>query len=136
MDKQRAKWRKRTVRHWRVRKKIIGTAECPRLSVYRSLNHIYAQLIDDTKGQTLLNISTFTPAIKEALKTSVNSLQDKPESLSRGGNLAAAKVVGKHLGELALKKGIQSVVFDRGMYLYHGRIRALADAARKSGLKF
>jgi large subunit ribosomal protein L18 len=104
--------------HARIRAKISGTAERPRLNVYRSLNHIYAQLIDDQKGVTLVSASTI------ALK------------LKTGGNVAAAKEIGKAVAERALEKGVKKVVFDRGGYLYHGRIKALADAAREAGLDF
>src|SRR6266536_1849566 len=104
--------------HDRIRKKVIGTAERPRLNVYRSLNHIYAQVIDDQKGETI--VSTSTLGLK--LKT--------------GGNVASAKEIGKAIAELAVAKGIKKVVFDRGGFLYHGRIKALADAAREAGLEF
>jgi large subunit ribosomal protein L18 len=102
--------------HNRIRAKLAGTGERPRLNVYRSLNHIYAQVIDDQKGETLVSAST----IKS--KT--------------GGNVAAAKEIGKAVAQLAVAKGIKKVVFDRGGYLYHGRIKALADAAREAGLEF
>jgi large subunit ribosomal protein L18 len=95
-----------------------GTAERPRLNVYRSLNHIYAQIIDDAKGETLLSASSLASKVKT------------------GGNVAAAKEVGKLVAERAIEKGIKRVVFDRGGYLYHGRIKALADAAREAGLEF
>ena len=104
--------------HDRIRKKMQGTAERPRLNVYRSLNHIYAQIIDDAKGETILSAS---------------SLASKAKT---GGNVAAAKEVGKLVAERAIEKGIKKVVFDRGGYLYHGRIKALADAAREAGLEF
>ncbi|MGA2049032.1 MAG: 50S ribosomal protein L18 [Terracidiphilus sp.] len=104
--------------HDRIRRKLAGTTERPRLNVYRSLNHIYAQVIDDQKGETLVSASTL------ALKTKT------------GGNVAAAKEIGKAVAELAVKQGIKKVVFDRGGYLYHGRIKALADAAREAGLEF
>ncbi len=107
--------------HTRIRKKMLGTAERPRLSVYRSLNHIYAQIIDDLKGTTLVAASSIEGA-KEAKKT--------------GGNLASAKEVGKTLAQRAKQKGIDKVVFDRGGYIYHGRVKALADAAREAGLQF
>lgn len=107
--------------HTRIRKKMLGTAERPRLSVYRSLNHIYAQIIDDLKGATLVTASS-TEGAKEAKK--------------RGGNLASAKEVGKTLAQRAKQKGIDKVVFDRGGYIYHGRVKALADAAREAGLQF
>jgi large subunit ribosomal protein L18 len=104
--------------HDRIRAKLAGTTERPRLNVYRSLNHIYVQVIDDSKGETLVSASTVQAKIKT------------------GGNVAAAKEVGKLLAERAQEKGIKKVVFDRGGYLYHGRIKALADAARESGLEF
>jgi large subunit ribosomal protein L18 len=104
--------------HFRIRQKMTGTAERPRLNVYRSLNHIYAQVVDDSKGQTLLSASTVQAKIKG------------------GGNVAAAREVGKLVAERAIEKGIKRVVFDRGGYLYHGRVKALADAAREAGLEF
>ena len=107
--------------HDRIRKKVIGTAERPRLNVYRSLNHIYAQVIDDLKGVTVVAAS---------------SAQGKKGERVTGGNVAAAKTVGKKIAELAKQKGITKVVFDRGGYIYHGRVKALADAAREAGLKF
>jgi large subunit ribosomal protein L18 len=107
--------------HARIRKKVLGTAERPRLSVYRSLNHIYVQVIDDLKGVTLVSAS---------------SAEGKKADRKTGGNLAAAKSVGKAIAERARNKGIEKVVFDRGGYIYHGRVKALADAAREAGLKF
>ncbi len=107
--------------HSRIRKRLAGTLERPRLSVYRSLNHIYAQLIDDLGGKTLVAAS---------------SAEGEKANRRTGGNLAAAKDVGKKLAERAKQKGIEKVVFDRGGYLYHGRVKALADAAREAGLKF
>jgi large subunit ribosomal protein L18 len=104
--------------HDRIRTKVQGTSERPRLNVYRSLNHIYAQVIDDAQGVTLVSASTVASKIKT------------------GGNVAAAKEVGKLVAERAKEKGINKVVFDRGGYLYHGRIKALADAAREAGLEF
>jgi len=104
--------------HSRIRRKLSGTEERPRLNVYRSLNHIYAQVIDDQKGETI--VATSTLALK--LKT--------------GGHVAAAKEIGKSIAEKAVEKGIKKVVFDRGGFLYHGRIKALADAAREAGLEF
>ena len=104
--------------HFRIRQKMQGTTERPRLNVYRSLNHIYAQIIDDAKGETLLSASSLASKVKT------------------GGNVAAAKEVGKLVAERAIEKGIKRVVFDRGGYLYHGRIKALADAAREAGLEF
>ena len=104
--------------HDRIREKLSGTGQRPRLNIYRSLNHIYAQVIDDQKGETLVSAST----LQMKLKT--------------GGNVAAAKEIGKAVAEQAVSKGIKSVVFDRGGYLYHGRVKALADAAREAGLEF
>ena len=104
--------------HDRIRAKIQGTAERSRLNVYRSLNHIYAQVIDDAKGETLVSASTVAAKAKT------------------GGNVMAAKEIGKQVAERAKEKGIKKVVFDRGGYLYHGRIKALADAAREAGLEF
>jgi len=104
--------------HARIREKLSGTSERPRLNIYRSLNHIYAQVVDDQKGETL---------------AAVSSLQLK---LKTGGNVAAAREIGKAVAEKAVSKGIKRVVFDRGGYLYHGRIKALADAAREAGLEF
>jgi large subunit ribosomal protein L18 len=107
--------------HERIRKKLLGTSERPRLNVYRSLNHIYVQVIDDLKGVTLV---------------AANSAEGKKDARTGGGNLAAAKSVGKSIAERAKAKGIEKVVFDRGGYIYHGRVKALADAAREAGLKF
>lgn len=109
----------RIKRHQRVRKNISGTAERPRLNVFRSLNHIYAQIIDDTKGITLVSASTMDKEFKEY-----------------GGNCEAAKAVGKMVAEKALEKGIKAVVFDRGGYVYHGRVASLAEGAREGGLDF
>jgi len=102
--------------HNRIRAKLSGTGERPRLNVYRSLNHIYAQVIDDQKGETLVSASTI--------------------KMKTGGNISAAKEIGKAVAEKAVAQGIKKVVFDRGGYLYHGRIKALADAAREAGLEF
>ncbi len=106
--------------HKRIRKKVEGTPERPRLCVFRSLNHIYVQVVDDAKGATLCAASTV----------------EKSLNLKSGGNLEAAKAVGKTIAERARAKGIESVVFDRGGYLYHGRVKSLAEAAREAGLKF
>jgi large subunit ribosomal protein L18 len=108
--------------HERIRKKILGTAARPRLNVYRSLNHIYVQVIDDLDGHTL--VSAHSAEGKKGEKKQV------------GGNLTAAKEVGKAIALRAREKGITKVVFDRGGYIYHGRVKALADAARESGLEF
>ena len=112
----------RKQRHRRVRKQIVGTPECPRLNVFRSLKHIYAQIIDDSRGHTLAAASTLDAG-----------LQDKVKGLSK---TEQAKLVGELLAERALMRGIKGVVFDRGGYLYHGRIKALAEAARRAGLEF
>ena len=109
-------------RHARVRKKISGTAETPRLNVYRSLNHIYVQLIDDVKGVTLCSASTLEKDVKAAIKD-----MNKTD---------ASKVVGKKVAEKAIAKGVKEVVFDRGGYLYTGRVQAVADGAREAGLNF
>ena len=107
--------------HTRIRKKLAGTAERPRLNVYRSMNHIYAQVIDDLNGKTLVAAST---------------AEGKKATRRTGGNVASAKEIGKVIAERAKEKGVTKVVFDRGGYLYHGRVKALADAAREAGLKF
>jgi len=107
--------------HERIRKKILGTDGRPRLNVYRSLNHIYVQVIDDLHGKTLV---------------AANSAEGTKGEKRTGGNVAAAKAVGKTIAERAKAKGITRVVFDRGGYIYHGRVKALADAAREAGLQF
>ena len=109
-------------RHARVRKKVTGTAQTPRLNVYRSLNHIYVQIIDDVKGVTLCSASTMEKGVKSAIKDMTKT--------------EAAKVVGKTAAEKALKLGIKEDVFDRGGYLYTGRVQAVADGAREAGLNF
>ncbi len=118
VDKNKA----RKKRHLRVRKKISGTPARPRLSVFRSSKHIYAQLIDDISGRTLASASTVDKELAGQLKN--------------GGNVEAARKVGELIAKRAKEKGIEAVVFDRGGYLYHGRIKALADAAREGGLQF
>lgn len=117
--RQRNVIRKRV--HARIREKMSGTAQRPRLNVYRSLNHIYTQLIDDQNGVTIASASSFGK---------------KAEEKVYGGNVEAAKKVGKLIAERAQEKGIKKVVFDRGGYLYHGRVKALAEAAREAGLEF
>ena len=107
--------------HDRIRKKVLGTSERPRLNVYRSLNNIYVQVIDDLKGETIVAAST--------------AVGKKGERVA-GGNVGAAKNIGKKIAEMAKAKGITKVVFDRGGYIYHGRVKALADAAREAGLQF
>ena len=109
----------RAKRHARVRGKISGTAERPRLSVFRSENHIYAQVIDDVAGNTLVSASTVEKSFE-----------------GNGSNIEAAKKIGALVAERALQKGIEEVVFDRGGYIYHGRVQALAEGAREAGLKF
>ncbi|HTT19005.1 MAG TPA: 50S ribosomal protein L18 [Candidatus Sulfotelmatobacter sp.] len=116
-----SKNKKRGFSHDRIRKKLQGTAERPRLNVYRSLNHIYVQVIDDLNGKTLVSAST---------------AEGKKEERRSGGNVASAKAVGKTIAERAKAKGVTKVVFDRGGYIYHGRVKALADAAREAGLQF
>ncbi|MGB4751329.1 MAG: 50S ribosomal protein L18 [Fervidobacterium sp.] len=123
MIKREDRKRLRLMRHKRLRKRISGTPERPRLSVYRSEKHIYAQIIDDTKGVTLVAVST----VEEELRNKLNQ---------KTWNVQAAKEVGKIIAERATAKGIKEIVFDRGGYKYHGRIKALADSARESGLKF
>ena len=112
----------REARHKRVRKRVIGTPERPRLNIFRSLNNIYAQLVSDDDGKTLVAASTIDKKVKEAIKT--------------GGNAQAAAEVGKLIAQRAKKKKIKQVVFDRAGYQYHGRVKALADAAREGGLEF
>jgi len=108
--------------HARVRMKVSGTSDRPRLSVYRSVGHIYTQIIDDRTGHTLVSASSVDKEVKKGLKG--------------GGNIAAAKSVGKIIADRAKAAGVSKVVFDRGGYKYHGRVKALADAAREAGLQF
>ena len=122
MDRIKNKSIAQNKRRRRIRKKIVGTSQTPRLSVFRSLKHIYAQIIDDGKGITLVAASTQSPELKENLPT--------------GGNLNAARQVGGLIARKAKESQVESVVFDRGGNLYHGRIKALAEAAREGGLKF
>lgn len=122
MLKANDKNKNRVERHKRVRKKISGTPEKPRLNVYKSNTNIYAQIIDDTKGKTLVQASSIDKELKETLKN--------------GGNMEAAKAVGSLIGKRAKEKGIEKVVFDRSGYLYHGKIKELGDAAREAGLEF
>ena len=122
MFKKRDRNEVRVIRHARVRKKISGTPEMPRLSVYRSNKHIQAQVIDDTKGVTLVAASTMDEAIKSQL-----------DEVDKKG---AAKLVGKLIGERAVQAGIKNVVFDRGGYVYTGRVASVADGAREAGLEF
>jgi large subunit ribosomal protein L18 len=122
MDQHKAKAKQRLRRRRHVRSKIVGTTERPRLCVFRSSKHIYAQLIDDLRGVTLAAASSQGKDVKTATPY--------------GGNVNAAKAVGKNLAEAAKEKGITKAAFDRGHYRYHGRVKALADAAREGGLQF
>ena len=110
-------------RHKIIRKKIIGTNERPRLSIYRSLSHLYAQIIDDIDAKTIVSLSTLSPDVKDLIKNDA-------------GNIKGAVALGTALAQACIKKGVTKVVFDRSGYLYHGRIKALAEAARKGGLQF
>ncbi|HEB61326.1 MAG TPA: 50S ribosomal protein L18 [Phycisphaeraceae bacterium] len=120
MNKNKLKYAKRVHRRAHIRKKVEGKPDRPRLAVYRSLNHFYAQIIDDFRGNTLVAAST----------------RDKDLGLSKTGDAAAAAAVGQAIAEKAKAAGITRVVFDRGGFLYHGRVKAMADAARKNGLEF
>ena len=122
MDQQKTKHRRQLRRRRHVRSKVVGTAERPRLTVFRSSKHIYVQLIDDASGVTLASASSKS--------------KDVASGLPYGGNIKGSQVVGKKIAEVALAKGITMAAFDRGHYRYHGRIKALADAAREGGLKF
>ncbi len=122
MDPQKKKWDKRHKRHLRVRRKVFGTKERPRLTIYRSLKNMYCQLIDDIEGRTLASASTLSADIKERLP--------------KGGDKKAAELVGQKIATEAKKIGVSAVVFDKGSYKFHGRVKALADAARKTDLKF
>lgn len=122
MIKRADKNKLRKKKHMRIRNKISGTPERPRLNVYKSINHIYAQIIDDTAGITLVSASTLDFALKDRI--------------SNGANKEAAKEVGKLVAQRAVEKGIKTIVFDRGGYIYHGKVKELADSARAEGLKF
>jgi large subunit ribosomal protein L18 len=122
MIKQTSKDETRRRIHGRLRATLMGSASRPRLNVFRSLNHIYAQIVDDATGQTLVTASSVDKEVRATAKT--------------GGNVAAAKTVGKALASRAQSAGIRRVVFDRGGYAYHGRVKALADTAREAGLEF
>ncbi len=110
---------------YRIRKRVQGTSERPRLTVFRSVAHIYVQVVDDMQGTTIAAASTVEPAVKGALAKE-----------AKGGNVAGAKAIGKAIAERLLEKGVKQVVFDRNGFLYHGRIKAVADAAREAGLEF
>ena len=122
MNHFRARRRQRQRRKYRVRKRFRGTAECPRLSVFRSNKHMYVQLIDDQEGKTLAAVSTRDKSLGKAVK--------------KGGNKDAAAAIGKAIAQRAEKAGIKQICFDRGPFKYHGRVAALADAARETGLAF
>ena len=122
MIKIRSRNEMRLHRHRRLRKRVSGTLACPRLSVFRSLKHIYAQIIDDEAGHTLTSASTLDKSLSDSLKNAADQ--------------EAAKIVGRLIAERAIAKGINTVVFDRGGHLFQGRVKALADAAREAGLKF
>ena len=110
---------------FRIRKRVTGTTERPRLTVFRSVSHIYVQVVDDSAGTTLAAASSVEPALKGSLSKEAT-----------GGNVAGAKAVGKTIAERLIEKGVKKVVFDRNGFLYHGRIKAVADAAREAGLEF
>jgi large subunit ribosomal protein L18 len=110
---------------FRIRKRVRGTEERPRLTVFRSVAHIYVQVVNDADGKTIASASTVEPAVKGVL-----------DQAAKGGNVAGAKAIGKTIAERLLEKGVKRVVFDRNGFLYHGRIKAVADAAREAGLEF
>jgi large subunit ribosomal protein L18 len=123
MGKKDQKLQRRDRRKMHIRKNLRGTAECPRMTVYRSLQHMYVQLIDDMEGKTLVSASTKDPEVSDALKPEMKKTQQ-------------SKLVGEAIAKKAAEKNIKQVAFDRNGYLYHGRVKALAEAARKAGLKF
>jgi large subunit ribosomal protein L18 len=151
-NKNEIRWRI----HKRIRRKVRGTPERPRLAIFRSLLHIYAQIVDDTKGQTIVAAASSekalrgsaaapaAPAPEPAAETPASKggkgekkgAKKGPPAKASGGNVAGAKLIGKTIAERAKEKGIKQVVFDRGGYIYHGRVKALADAAREAGLEF
>ena len=116
--------RRDRIRH-RIRKRVRGTGERPRLTVFRSVSHMYVQVVDDMSGQTIAAASTVEPAVKGGLVTA-----------ARGGNIEGAKAIGRTIAERLIEKGVKRVVFDRNGFLYHGRVKAVADAAREAGLEF
>lgn len=152
-SKKEIRWRI----HKRIRRKVHGTPERPRLAIFRSLSHIYAQIVDDTKGRTLVAAASSekalrggaaAPAPEPALEAPAPKAEKggkgekkgakkaAPPAKASGGNVAGARLIGKTIAERAKEKGIKQVVFDRGGYIYHGRVKALADAARAAGLEF
>ena len=110
---------------YRIRKRVSGSQERPRLTVFRSVTHMYVQVVDDMTGRTIASASTVEPTVKGALPTA-----------AKGGNIEGAKAIGKTIAERLLEKGVKRVVFDRNGFLYHGRVKAVADAAREAGLEF
>ena len=122
-DKNKAKQMRLERRKWSLRSRLSGSPERPRLSVFRSDKHIYAQVIDDLSGKTLVAVGS-------------TSAEVRGPDLKNGGNLAAAKAIGKAIAERLIEKGVKRVVFDRNGFLYHGRVKAVADAAREAGLEF
>ena len=110
---------------YRIRRRVSGTVERPRLTIFRSVSHMYVQVVDDATGTTIASASTVEPAVKGALPKKVT-----------GGNVAGAKAIGKTIAERLIEKGVKRVVFDRNGFLYHGRVKAVADAAREAGLEF
>jgi len=122
MERRKDKERARKIIKYRIKKKVKGTPERPRLVVFKSLKHIYVQVVDDVNGRTLASASTLDKDCKSKVKT--------------GGNIEAAKVVGDVIAQRLKEQGTESIVFDRGGYLYHGRVKAIAEAARAGGLKF
>jgi large subunit ribosomal protein L18 len=143
-DKNREKREARRSRHSRVRRKVFGTAETPRLCVYRSLNHIYAQIIDDNAGRTIASSSSLKlelPPVQAEAKPEAETEgkkkgKDKGKKRPEGIKMRRSRAVGKAIAEAATKAGIKKVTFDRGGYLYHGRVAALGEEARKAGLEF
>jgi large subunit ribosomal protein L18 len=110
---------------YRIRKRVAGSEQRPRLTIFRSVAHMYVQVVDDMSGRTIASASTVEPAVKGALATD-----------ARGGNIAGAKAIGRAIAERLIEKGVKRVVFDRNGFLYHGRVKAVADAAREAGLEF
>lgn len=130
----------RVRRHFRIRKRLSGTAQRPRLVVHRSHLHFYAQVVDDLAGKTLLTLGTTAPAFRERVSASgaasTGGGQSAAHGAANGGNVAGAVVLGELVAKAALQQGITKIAFDRGGYLYHGRVKAFADAARQHGLEF
>ena len=127
MIKKTSRKAKKNLRHKRVRKKVLGTTNVPRVAVFKSARHIYAQVIDDSTGSTLLQVSSLSKEVNELIKKEGNDKITKTEM---------ANLIGKYLGELSVSKGIKKIRFDRGGYLFHGRVKSLADGLREKGLEF